>query len=117
MEDEGCRWSELVPEHVSDRLQEGITDLIPRDEHGAPEHTEEEFDWSTIFTDDQVAEVVTKVVADIMENHRQTSWLCLDDKWYIMSGGLSWGDAPTEACEPIWFVHELGLFDDPFPRP
>lgn len=116
LEDEGCRWSELVPEHVQERLEEGITDLIPRDEHGAPEYTEEEFDWSTIFTDDQVTETVMKTVVDIMENQRQTSWVCLDDKWYVMSGGLSRGDAPTDACEPIWFVHELGLFDEPFPR-
>lgn len=117
LEDDGNRWYSMLPDHVAERLEEGITDLIPRDEHGAPEYTEEEFDWSAIFTDTQVAKVVEQAVTDVLENERDTAWIPFGDRWYILSGGLSHSDAPTDACEPLWLLGELGLFDDPFPRP
>ncbi|ROR76122.1 hypothetical protein SAMN06295974_3730 [Plantibacter flavus] len=32
----------------------------------------------------------------------------------LVSGGLSWGDQPTDASAPIDFLGELALFDEPF---
>lgn len=66
LEDEAGRYRDLVPEHVVDQLFEGVEGLIPRDEHGAPEFSPEEFDWSTVFTDDQVVEAVMQAVDDIV---------------------------------------------------
>lgn len=35
----------------------------------------------------------------------------------LMTGGLSYGDHPTEAFAPLHLIAEIGLFDQPFPRP
>lgn len=37
---------------------------------------------------------------DVLYN-RQTTWIHVGDKIVFLSGGLSWGDAPTDAYEKI----------------
>ena len=35
----------------------------------------------------------------------------------LMTGGLSYGDHPTEAFAPLHLINEIGLFDQLLPRP
>lgn len=34
--------------------------------------------------------------------------------WHMVTGGMSWGDYPTESFEAIYFYHNTGLFNKPF---
>ena len=42
---------------------------------------------------------------------RDIAQMRLKDVSYIFSGGMSWGDQPSEACEHISLIDAAGLFD------
>jgi len=65
------------------------------------------------FTDDEVREMIRDGVAKVFEYWRDTTTLVLDDKWYIATGGLSWGDPPTECYDPVCMMDAISLFDKP----
>jgi len=41
--------------------------------------------------------------------------LRIEGKDYVVSGGLSWGDYPTDACRPLDVISELGVTELTFP--
>lgn len=49
-------------------------------------------------------------------NHEVARWTCGSDfgsPEYFVSGGMSSGDSPTDACDAIALLDELGVFDAP----
>lgn len=47
----------------------------------------------------------------VYEYYRDTAILKLDNKTYIITGGLSWGDEPTDSYRPLWRISESFVTD------
>ncbi len=44
------------------------------------------------------------------DDRRDTGWMQITEPGkYIITGGMSWGDNPTEACQPLWALDEAGI--------
>lgn len=90
-----------------------------------PDNYEDLFYWHEIyyerieeteepaFTPDEVHTMIRDGVNRIFEYWRDTTTLYIENKHYLVTGGLSWGDPPTEAYDPIVMVDALGLLDKP----
>lgn len=80
-------------------LRAAIDELFPLDDTGSPDDTSARpFDLSN--------ELAWNVIEqDGMQRNQ------------LMTGGLSYGDHPTEAFAPLHLISEIGLFDQPLPRP
>lgn len=46
-------------------------------------------------------------------NSRDLAFDQIAGNWYVLTGGLSTGDAPTDAFKPILAIDEVGLWDTP----
>ena len=46
------------------------------------------------------------------ENRRDIAHIMLEHKWWIISGGMSWGDSPTEAMNSIDILDSSGILDN-----
>ena len=82
-------------------------------------------DMSLGMFDEDNAEILNALVAQAEEvvkicsgelYTRNTTDLNFDDRWYIFSGGLSWGDSPSESYQSISVVSDTNVFDRPFER-
>lgn len=51
----------------------------------------------------------------LLQRSREVTSIEMGGKYYLASGGMSWGGPPTEAYDAINLVDETGVFDDPFP--
>ena len=45
---------------------------------------------------------------------RDCTFARLDDKDWIVSGGMSWGDTPSESYDEIDLLSHLGINDEPY---
>lgn len=65
----------------------------------------------------QIRELLTDAVAQIARNGRdELTTLTLDGTVWLLTGGLSWGDEPTEVYDAVNLIDLAGLFEAPFPR-
>jgi len=48
---------------------------------------------------------------DVHNYKRDIAYMTLNGSSYIFSGGMSWGDLPTESCDIINLINMSGLFD------
>lgn len=87
----------------------------------------EDYLWAYI-EDKSDLEVTTEVVqrlqglfADWFGTEPQSRDVCriqIQGRWYLATGGLSWGDSPTDAFDDIMLLERVeDLFDDPIPDP
>lgn len=68
-------------------------------------------DAEPTFTPDEVRGMIRDGVTRIFEYWRDTTTLHIEGKTYIATGGLSWGDPPTESYDPVVMVDAIGLFE------
>ena len=60
-------------------------------------------------------EIAQELVRDALEeviylkNRRDIGHMFLEHRWWIISGGMSWGDEPTEAMRHIDIIEESGI--------
>lgn len=58
----------------------------------------------------EVAIDFLSMVYDAYDGKRRDGALwTLDSTEYVITGGMSWGDAPTDLCEAVWGVSALGV--------
>ena len=65
----------------------------------------------------EVPENVTTFVNDTFGEgyaSRELASFPLKGVWYIFTGGMSWGDEPTDAMTPVNFLSCLGVTEEPF---
>ena len=62
------------------------------------------------FIKGKVKESVDEVMGEKWYR-RDVAEVELNDVLYLFSGGMSWGDLPTDACEAIGLICESGVFD------
>lgn len=80
---------------------------------------EEEQFWGTLedcgyFYEEENIEEVAEEIADFFDKGwglRDTATLTLDEKHYFITGGLSWGDEPTDSYKIIALIDALGITD------
>lgn len=61
---------------------------------------------------DDNTDYVARAIEDlawVYEWRRATQIIRIEGKDYVVSGGMSWGDAPTDAYEPLNVICELGV--------
>lgn len=56
------------------------------------------------------------VLAALNRGYRTCTTMTLGGQTYLFSGGLSWGDDPSDEWTAVGIVGELGLFDEPIPE-
>ena len=61
------------------------------------------------MTEDMLRDALSEVIFE--ENRRDIAHIMLEHKWWIISGGMSWGDAPTEAMNAIDILDSSGILD------
>lgn len=44
------------------------------------------------------------------QQRRDTGLVRLRGQDYVLTGGMSWGEDPTEACYPLWALEASGLY-------
>ena len=76
-----------------------------------------------LFKVDSLRETFKKEIADEMINEaieeviycgsrRDVGHLFLEGRWWAISGGMSWGDAPTDAMRYIDILEVSGILED-----
>ena len=64
---------------------------------------------------EKLLEAVKVLIGNPEDNHggwrRDLAHMTLGETSYIFSGGMSWGDQPSEACDYINLIDNSGLFD------
>jgi hypothetical protein len=59
-----------------------------------------------------IRERAEEAVAELLGRSRDTAWITIDGKNYIVTGGLSTGDSPTDAYEHVELLDELGIWEE-----
>jgi hypothetical protein len=54
---------------------------------------------------------------EVLGERRDVSAIEFGGRTYWLTGGLSWGDSPTEAFDAIAALDSIKLFDEPIPTP
>jgi len=60
-------------------------------------------------------EIAQELISDALDevvyfpDRRDTGHMYLEHRWWIISGGMSWGDEPTEAMRYIDIIEESGV--------
>lgn len=60
---------------------------------------------------DKIIKAAKESLVDALSHGRQTTWIDLGGGVHIVTGGLSWGDSPTEIAPVIDLMDEIGVFD------
>jgi hypothetical protein len=61
------------------------------------------FDYHDSLREEYI-ETMTDALKYVNAEYRDTAIIQLKDTYYWLSGGLSYGDEPTEACNHIWHL-------------
>lgn len=92
-----------------------------------------------LATDSSWRDEVQNQNPDVEDNAEEMTW-CLDavqdfmeandnvhqrdlvtrkfaDRWYAFTGGMTWGDDPSDLFAPMLFLDNTGLFIEPFKKP
>jgi hypothetical protein len=94
-----CAWH--VERHVAEARLKTLSNAVI----GAAYNYEE-------IDDDDDTDYVAKAISDldwVYEERRATTIFYIDGKDYVVSGGFSWGDDPTDAYRPLNVISELGV--------
>jgi hypothetical protein len=60
---------------------------------------------------EEVKEYLRGCLEQLMEtvDRRDADGFTIGDRFVILTGGMSWGDNPTELCQPIWDLENAGV--------
>lgn len=114
-------WEEFVLPVVRER----VVDLLAHD----LERWREEL-WPVLDDDEEHDDQdATRLLTEALVEHArvvfdvhwlgslEVGWFLIDNVPNLVTGGMSWGDPPTECYESIALVGEAGIFDDPLDGP
>ena len=66
------------------------------------------------FTDEEVREALNSAASDILAGpeYRDLAVMTFGGKEYFISGGMSWGDDPTDSFRPVMLLELSGITND-----
>ncbi len=70
------------------------------------------YNYGNELDDDDQADYLAQAIEDlswVYSETRATTVFWINDKEYVLSGGYSWGDDPTDAYRPLNVISELGI--------
>ena len=70
------------------------------------------YNYGDEIDDDDQADYLAQAIYDlelVYSDSREITMLRIEGKDYVISGGMSWGDYPTDACRPLDVISELGV--------
>ena len=70
------------------------------------------YNYGEDIDDDDDTDYVARAIEDlawVYEWRRATQIIYVEGKEYVVSGGMSWGDAPTDAYDPLNAIDTLGI--------
>jgi len=70
----------------------------------------DEYDYDEALA--KAIECLKEVYGYYEHGSRDTAVLTLDGKRWLITGGMSWGDDPTDAFRPIALMEDLGVTSD-----
>ena len=76
------------------------------------------YNYGDEIDDDDQADYLAQAIYDlelVYSDSREIVTLRIEGKDYVISGGMSWGDYPTDACRPLDVISELGVTELTFP--
>lgn len=100
-----CNLLDMVNYHWEADLQERLDNGIKE------KHLFDINDIQRVFVLEMLKERLEEALEEVVYNsdRRDVGHLFLEHKWWIISGGLSWGGAPTEAMQYIDLIEESGI--------
>lgn len=112
----------MTPEKIAEAREM----LISEDRHFALLDTEQQD--TVLDTEDPVRALSDELVLTIVRDALVDTVLVPDHpeydrlrgnqgRWLLVTGGMSWGDAPTDVCEATWFLGSLGITEEVVEQP
>jgi ribosome-associated translation inhibitor RaiA len=88
---------------------EEVRDRI--DERFGEEHLFKLDDIKNSFKKEIAQELIKEALEEVIysQGRRDTGHMFLEHRWWVISGGMSWGDEPTEAMRYIDIIEESGI--------
>jgi len=77
------------------------------------------YNYGNELEDDDDTNYVARAIEDlswVYAESRQTCIFHIDGKDYVVSGGFSWGDDPTDAYVPLNVICEIGVTELDFDK-
>ena len=106
--------SEVLDDIASDLLWYDSEEIS--EEHKTKHNLKEEDLWKlddlvNIKIRNMVKAKLKEAVGELFSDHyrRDVAAVHLHDRGYLMTGGMSWGDLPTEACDIINLIDHSGI--------
>jgi len=102
----------ICAKHVDYHVAEARLKTLSNDVIGAA------YNYGDDLEDDDDTDYVARAIEDlswVYADTRQTCIFYIDGKDYVVSGGYSWGDYPTDAYRPLDVISELGVTELTFP--
>lgn len=94
---------------TDDDLHAFVEDFIPDVwQEDVPSTEPERARWR-----EQVRETLHYALAELLGGRRDVACLLFGGRPYWLTGGMSWGDTPTDAFEWIAALEHIALFDEP----
>ena len=76
------------------------------------------YNYGDEIDDDDQTDYLAQAIEDlswVYAETRATTVFWINDKEYVLSGGYSWGDYPTDAYRPLDVISDLGVTELTFP--
>ena len=65
--------------------------------------------WERVEPKDMVYDMLTMVYDAVNSKRRDGTMFVIEDHDYVVTGGMSWGDMPTDLCEAVWIIAALNI--------
>jgi len=62
---------------------------------------------------DEMSETIKGAIDVLNSNRRDVGTLLIDKRVYLLTGGMTWSDDPTEALTPIQILEMAGITEEP----
>ena len=96
----------ICAKHVEQHVAEARLKTLSNDVIGVA------YNYGDELEDDDQTDYLARAIEDlswVYGESRETTLLRIEGKDYVVSGGMSWGDYPTDAYRPLDVISELGV--------
>lgn len=121
LSEEAVAWCDARSLVADDRNTLELRALLLRVEQ-LPVTAQDTGDWWHLLPDiddeddpsavDALRGILAQAVTDLHGYRRDVTSFLIDGTWWMATGGLSWGDTPTDAYDLICLVEGFGVYEE-----